>query len=258
MGLGFSLLFGLPWTTITPVVIFLALGLGVDNEVLLTILFYRADKSKSVEKRAIHASGDAALFNTMSTVTTIFAFLSGGAAWLSCSGRQQFVQGDQDLLPVFCDRDDLRVLHHHDALPRPTHTQYEIVGGAFEASGEASGEASSASAPSPQGQGGAGQRAGHAVLSRCGVQGLHDYHVARDSAACVRGVYRVLGLRMHADHAGNLSGGRSAGRQLCKLIPGCGQAGIPREDRRAERRVLRYGAFSHYPPSRKRMNGVRA
>ena len=146
MGLGFSLLFGLPWTTITPVVIFLALGLGVDNEVLLTILFYRVDKSKSVEKRAVHASGEAALFNTMSTVTTIFAFLSGEATWLSCSGRKQLVQGDQNLLFIFCDRDDFCFLHHHDAFPRPSHAQYEIVGGAYEASGEAS----SAPPPSPQ------------------------------------------------------------------------------------------------------------
>ena len=76
MGLGFSLLFGLPWTTITAVVIFLALGLGVDNEVLLTILFCREDKSKSVEQRAVHAMGEATLFNTLSTITTVLAFLS--------------------------------------------------------------------------------------------------------------------------------------------------------------------------------------
>ena len=55
MGLGLSLLVGLPWTTITPVIIFLALGLGVDNCVLLTILFYRGDKYYSFEKRMMDA-----------------------------------------------------------------------------------------------------------------------------------------------------------------------------------------------------------
>lgn len=55
MGLGFSLLVGLPWTTITPVIIFLAIGLGVDNMVLLTILLYRGDKNHSLQHRAIHS-----------------------------------------------------------------------------------------------------------------------------------------------------------------------------------------------------------
>lgn len=76
MGLGFSLLVGLPWTTITPVIVFLALGLGVDNCVLTTILYYRGDKHVTHEKRLTEAAGEAALFNTMSTLTTVLAFLS--------------------------------------------------------------------------------------------------------------------------------------------------------------------------------------
>lgn len=55
MGLGFSLLVGLPWTTITPVIVFLAIGLGVDNMVLLTILVYRGDKNHSLQHRLVHA-----------------------------------------------------------------------------------------------------------------------------------------------------------------------------------------------------------
>ena len=55
MGLGFSLLVGLPWTTITPVIVFLAIGLGVDNIVLLTILVYRGDKNHSLQHRIVHA-----------------------------------------------------------------------------------------------------------------------------------------------------------------------------------------------------------
>lgn len=76
MGLGFSLLVGLPWTTITLVIIFLALGLGVDNCVLMTILFYRGNKRLPLEKRVTEAAGEAALFNTLSTMTTVLAFLS--------------------------------------------------------------------------------------------------------------------------------------------------------------------------------------
>lgn len=45
----------LPWTTITAVIFFLALGLGVDNMVLITIMFYREDKSLPVEKRVVRA-----------------------------------------------------------------------------------------------------------------------------------------------------------------------------------------------------------
>ena len=76
MGLGFSLLVGIEWTTISPVIIFLAIGLGVDNTVLLTILYYRGNRHHSVEQRVCHAAGEAALFNTLSTLTTVLAFLS--------------------------------------------------------------------------------------------------------------------------------------------------------------------------------------
>lgn len=79
MGLGLSLLMGLPWTTITPVILFLSIGLGVDNMVLLTILFYRGDRSRSLKHRAVHAVGEASLFNTLSTITTVLAFLSACA-----------------------------------------------------------------------------------------------------------------------------------------------------------------------------------
>ena len=54
LGLGLSLWVGLPWTTITPVIIFLALGLGIDNMVLITIMYYRGDKRKTVTQRIVH------------------------------------------------------------------------------------------------------------------------------------------------------------------------------------------------------------
>lgn len=55
VGLGLSMWVFLPWTTITAVIFFLALGLGVDNMVLITIMFYREDKSLPVEKRVVRA-----------------------------------------------------------------------------------------------------------------------------------------------------------------------------------------------------------
>lgn len=76
LGLCISLLVGLPWTTITPVIVFLALGLGIDNCVLLTILYYRGKRHMTHERKMIEAGGEAALFNTLSTVTTVLAFLS--------------------------------------------------------------------------------------------------------------------------------------------------------------------------------------
>ena len=47
----------LPWTTITAVIFFLALGLGVDNMVLITIMFYREDKTLPLEKRIVRGGG---------------------------------------------------------------------------------------------------------------------------------------------------------------------------------------------------------
>ena len=55
MGLGISLLVGLPWTTITAVIIFLAIGLGIDNTVVVTVLTYRGDRSYPLKRRIIHA-----------------------------------------------------------------------------------------------------------------------------------------------------------------------------------------------------------
>lgn len=52
-GLGLSMWVFLPWTTITAVIFFLALGLGVDNMVLITIMFYREDKTLPLEKRIV-------------------------------------------------------------------------------------------------------------------------------------------------------------------------------------------------------------
>ena len=76
MGLCLSLLVGLPWTTITAVIVFLALGLGVDNCVLYTILYYRGSRRKTHEHRIAEAAAEASLFNTLSTLTTVLAFLS--------------------------------------------------------------------------------------------------------------------------------------------------------------------------------------
>lgn len=56
-GLGLSMWVFLPWTTITAVIFFLALGLGVDNMVLITIMFYREDKTLPLEKRIVRGGG---------------------------------------------------------------------------------------------------------------------------------------------------------------------------------------------------------
>lgn len=117
LGLCISLLVGLPWTTITPVIVFLAIGLGVDNCVLFTILYYRGDRHTTHDKKMTDAASEAALFNTLSTLTTVLAFIS---KMLQCyimrSGSQLILQRHQHVLSVVCDRHVFGVHHNVHAV----------------------------------------------------------------------------------------------------------------------------------------------
>ncbi|KAK8789990.1 hypothetical protein WA158_006770 [Blastocystis sp. Blastoise] len=77
LGLGLSLLLTIPWTSISIVIAFLALGLGADNSVLLGVLFLRTNKSWSLERRNSVAMSKSFVFILVTSLTTVLSFITG-------------------------------------------------------------------------------------------------------------------------------------------------------------------------------------
>lgn len=76
LGLGFSLTVGIKWTPTSIIIAFLVLGMGVNNAVLLHSTFERQDKSLPVEEQNAAALGEASIFITLTSATTLLSFLS--------------------------------------------------------------------------------------------------------------------------------------------------------------------------------------
>lgn len=76
LGLGFSLTVGIKWTPTSIIIAFLVLGMGVNNAVLLHSTFERQDKSLPIEEQNAAALGEASIFITLTSATTLLSFLS--------------------------------------------------------------------------------------------------------------------------------------------------------------------------------------
>lgn len=76
LGFGFSLTVGVMWTPTTIVIAFLVLGMGVNNAVLLHNTFERQDKSLPIEEQNAEAVGEASIFITLTSATTLLSFFS--------------------------------------------------------------------------------------------------------------------------------------------------------------------------------------
>jgi predicted RND superfamily exporter protein len=79
-GIGFSLHMGVTFTPITLVILFLVLGVGVDDMLLLVACFDATETELPLEERNAKAMGIAGVFVTVSTTTTVLAFLAGSVS----------------------------------------------------------------------------------------------------------------------------------------------------------------------------------
>jgi predicted RND superfamily exporter protein len=79
-GVGLALHLGVLFTPITLIILFLVLGVGVDDMLLMMACFDATDVELPLVERNAEAMGTAGVFVTVSTMTTVLAFLAGSAS----------------------------------------------------------------------------------------------------------------------------------------------------------------------------------
>eukprot|EP00753_Platysulcus_tardus_P010713 PLAT2988.1.p1 GENE.PLAT2988.1~~PLAT2988.1.p1 ORF type:complete len:963 (+),score=426.36 PLAT2988.1:284-2890(+) len=82
MSIGLSSVLGVPFTSVTQIVPFLALGIGVDDMFILVNAFDATDPRKPMEKRMEKAMSSAGAAITMTSITNCLAFAIGATTQL--------------------------------------------------------------------------------------------------------------------------------------------------------------------------------
>jgi hypothetical protein len=79
-GVGMSLYCGIKFTPITLVILFIVLGVGVDDILILLHMWDNAPTELSLEEKNAHCLGEAGVYVTVTTLTTVLALVAGSSS----------------------------------------------------------------------------------------------------------------------------------------------------------------------------------
>jgi hypothetical protein len=79
-GVGMSLYCGIKFTPITLVILFIVLGVGVDDILILLSMWGNAPTELSLEEKNAYCLGEAGVYVTVTTLTTVLALVAGSSS----------------------------------------------------------------------------------------------------------------------------------------------------------------------------------